>query len=280
MSRPAFSTPAGVGCGPSWHSSLLDWTDWLDWSSPSSPRPPTPPAGELRAPSWPLPLPRRLSEVCVPPLGGEGEQQPPVGRPADACALFAAGLAGKLPSSCSPRRRRWLRLGERLLATRVQGASTWLPRLGCEGGEAGGSSLGSVVNVSLGCSMEPGIRASSPGDIVTPSRRASRAAARRSLAVRVPCCDSLGASPCCHRSTAPCRRWLPWLMLCAAVMAPAAASSGPCARCAVARTTARLSVGVTRGSDGSSDTIAVSSMLPCSTSWPSAGGICEAAACD
>ena len=208
MSRPAFSTPAGVGCGPSWHSSLLDWTDWLDWSSPSSPRPPTPPAGELWA-SWPLLLPRRLSEVCVPPLGGEGEQQPPVGRPADACALFAAGLAGGLPSSCSPRRRRWLRLGERLLATRVQGASTWLPRLGCEGGEAGGSSLGSVVNVSLGCSMEPGIRASRSGGIVTPSRRASRAAARHSLAVREPRCGTLSALPCCRRSTMPCRRWVP-----------------------------------------------------------------------
>ena len=216
----------------------------------------------------------------MPPPGGEGEQHSPVGRPADACALFAAGLACELPPSCSPRRRRWLRLGERLLATRVQGASSWPPRLGCEGGEVGGSSFGSVVNVSLRGSMEPGIRAiSRSGGIVTPSRRASRAAARRSLAVRLPCCDSPGASPCCHRSTAPCRRWLPWLLLCAAVMATAADSSGPCARCAAARTTARLSACATLGSAGSSGTMAVASMLPCSTSWPSAGGICGAAAC-
>jgi hypothetical protein len=208
MSRPAFSTPAGVGCGPSWHSSLLDWTDWLDWSSPSSPRPPTPPAGELRAPSWPLPLPRRLSEVCMPPFGGEGEQQPPVGRPADACALFAAGLAGELSSPCSSCRRRWLRLGERLLATRVQGASVWLSWLGCGGSGAGSSSLGSAANVSLGCSMGLGIRASSSGGIVTPSRRAPRAAARHSLAVREPCCGSLSALPCCRRSTLPCSRWV------------------------------------------------------------------------
>ena len=216
----------------------------------------------------------------MPPPGGEGEQQPPVGRPADAWALFAAGLAGKLPSSCSPRRRRWLRLGERLLATRVQGASTWLPRLGCEGGEAGGSSLGSVVNVSLGCSMEPGIRASRSGGIVTPSRRASRAAARHSLAVREPCCGSLSAPPCCRRSTMLCSRWLPWPMLCAVARAPAAATGGPCTRCAAARTMARLPAGTARGSAGSGCTMAVASMLPCSTSWPSAGGICGAAACD